>query len=326
MSLQSRARHVASVFGFSYQQALQRIRDLGSKPAEIAKQYKWALKEADVFLIREKPSPESPAQEAAGFKAIGDYIERSIVAVVFGPDGKAATNVGSGILLRTSKHFVVLTAWHVAKRARTEPLRLVGRATGSALPDFVGGILRHPRSSEVHDVRAVDVGLLVVKSDYESMFADLKLPSAREVVAANDDVEVKENDNLFMTGSPWAARVAPKDSREHGFVGFAYHTGIRDDCGETEHGPGLHVEWRWAEPGYAPSEVIFELPDPYGISGGPVWRYTRQPPPPALWTPTRGRVVGINVDYWPARWCARAQSVADWGEWFREAVEAIDRG
>jgi hypothetical protein len=51
MSLRNRARQLQSATGLSYQQALDRLRRLGRRPAELARQTGWPLAICDRFLI-----------------------------------------------------------------------------------------------------------------------------------------------------------------------------------------------------------------------------------------------------------------------------------
>jgi hypothetical protein len=57
MSLRSRARAIQRVMGITYQQALERIRSLGSAPAALARQTGWPLKACDAFLLTEPRRP-----------------------------------------------------------------------------------------------------------------------------------------------------------------------------------------------------------------------------------------------------------------------------
>jgi hypothetical protein len=51
MSLRNRARRLQEKTGLSYQQALDRLRKLGKRPADLAKQTGWTLETCDRFLI-----------------------------------------------------------------------------------------------------------------------------------------------------------------------------------------------------------------------------------------------------------------------------------
>jgi hypothetical protein len=51
MNLTTRARHLQSATNWPYQTCLQKIRGLGSGPAEVAKQNQWSIDQADLYLI-----------------------------------------------------------------------------------------------------------------------------------------------------------------------------------------------------------------------------------------------------------------------------------
>src|SRR5689334_14290417 len=51
MSLRNRARRLQEKTGVSYQQALDRLRKLGKRPADLSKQTGWPLEVCDRFLI-----------------------------------------------------------------------------------------------------------------------------------------------------------------------------------------------------------------------------------------------------------------------------------
>lgn len=51
MSLTSRARKLAKKMEITHQQAVEEIRKLGTKPAELAKEYGWELWRADAYAI-----------------------------------------------------------------------------------------------------------------------------------------------------------------------------------------------------------------------------------------------------------------------------------
>jgi hypothetical protein len=51
MSLRNRARAVQKKTGLSYQQALNKLRELGERPAALSKQTGWALEKCDRYLI-----------------------------------------------------------------------------------------------------------------------------------------------------------------------------------------------------------------------------------------------------------------------------------
>ena len=51
MSLRNRARALAAKAGITYQQAVKRLRDAGSEPAEIKEATGWSLHRADVVAV-----------------------------------------------------------------------------------------------------------------------------------------------------------------------------------------------------------------------------------------------------------------------------------
>jgi hypothetical protein len=67
MSLRNRARHLQRVTNLTYQQALDRLRQLGEAPARLAREKGWSLAECDEHLVRkqaDKEPPPAPARRA----------------------------------------------------------------------------------------------------------------------------------------------------------------------------------------------------------------------------------------------------------------------
>lgn len=58
MSLNNRARALARTAGLSYQQALNALRTLGKKPADVAKDFHWPLQRADAYSLDPKLDDE----------------------------------------------------------------------------------------------------------------------------------------------------------------------------------------------------------------------------------------------------------------------------
>lgn len=73
--------------------------------------------------------------------AIMQFIQRSCAFLLPGKDGDRAEEVGSGIIIETNqKHYVVLTARHIAEDARREEFRLGFFMCVNPIPNFVAGI------------------------------------------------------------------------------------------------------------------------------------------------------------------------------------------
>jgi hypothetical protein len=51
MSLRSRARRLQRATGLTYQQAVAKLRELGSAPAELSRKFGWPLPECDLYLV-----------------------------------------------------------------------------------------------------------------------------------------------------------------------------------------------------------------------------------------------------------------------------------
>jgi hypothetical protein len=78
MSLRNRARALQKKTGLTYQQALQRVRALGERPATLRRETGWPLEVCDRFLV-DGHAPitvvEAPLEARARFDAIGRVCE-----------------------------------------------------------------------------------------------------------------------------------------------------------------------------------------------------------------------------------------------------------
>jgi hypothetical protein len=68
MSLRSRARSLQTITRLTYQQALARIRSLGSAPARLAERTRWPLTRCDAYLVNPMLDPEHCAASAGGLR------------------------------------------------------------------------------------------------------------------------------------------------------------------------------------------------------------------------------------------------------------------
>ena len=74
--------------------------------------------------------------------------------------------------------------------------------------------------------------------------------------------------------------------------------------------------WRTNEP--------LNLPSPEGISGGPLWCFSK-PQSNSLWSPDGiSKIVGVQ-SAWYKKTTVILEPVSKWGAWFQESIKKIDR-
>ena len=90
--------------------------------------------------------------------AINEFVQYSCACILPGTEGHVASEVGSGVIICTrNRHYVVLTAKHIAENAKREEYRLGFFRCSNPIPKFVAAIMPFPND--------VDVALLIVKDD-----------------------------------------------------------------------------------------------------------------------------------------------------------------
>jgi hypothetical protein len=191
--------------------------------------------------------------------------------------------VASGTLLATEAGVVVLTAAHNLTRARDQPLRLGGQHIKGTFEDVAAAIAMHPEDD-------VDVGIAFLKDEPASA---VQRWAARFSVTL-DDVIDPNRDALVIAGFPAALTVTGDKAAEVGadlaFISVTYGTNPKDPLLDSK--GRYRVEW---------SERVLEgggvacMPNPEGVSGGPLWRF-RRPPNGEMWSAqTTGALVGVAV-------------------------------
>lgn len=260
--------------------------------------------------------------EREAFEGVHQFAQRGLVFLVDGPIGPSmhrAAN-GSGTLLRTPLgRIVVLTARHVLEDDRPSEFAIAGRSQPEGLDDAVGREWWHPD---------VDVAVALLKQHAASVLGTHAVSS--DVVAETGDATIGGHQAALICGFPASYRDSEVDHHarrvEVNFPSVSYLTladGIdakgrhRVQWGEGVVGdrdrPGLR--------GVAPGE-LFNLAHPGGMSGGPLWRFTKVPKG-EVWDPSKmARIIGVASSYLAPH--EFAPSVATWGDWFRETIAEID--
>lgn len=137
MSLRNRARALQKKTGLSYQQALDKLRTLGDRPATLSKQTGWALEKCDRYLID-------------GHAPI-DVIE------MVQPDDPIMV-VCNRLLAQTMARAVVVAS---------DDGRILGHTGNDPEGLWVGTLPRGPRKVEVPDVWELDSGLVLVTERFK---------------------------------------------------------------------------------------------------------------------------------------------------------------
>lgn len=253
----------------------------------------------------------NPDQENFGQDAINQFILRPSVFIAPGSAGDKPTDIGTGTILRTHQnHLVILTAKHVAEDARRAECRL-GYGLGiNTINDFVAGILFHPDEA--------DVALLIIK---EAVSAPLKEIALEPNSVPNSDDEIRDDDCLILNGFPAGLSLYNEKRNIYGLVSLTYW-GCELSPERYDEKDRCRVEWKDAE--YFRSNEPLDLPPPYGISGGPLWRF-RKGAKSQVWSPEGiGNIVGIQ-SAWDGKETLLVEPVQKWGGWFQDSIEQVDR-
>lgn len=242
--------------------------------------------------------------------AINQFVKRSCVFILPGTEGRIASEVGSGVIITTkSGHLTVLTAKHVAEGARGEEYRLGYFGCLNPLPNFVAGIILFPGD--------VDVALLIVKDEIAQSLKDFAISSG---LIPEANFEIQEKDSLVLNGFPAQVSYYSKERSQQGFWVITYWC-LVSETGLDEKGR-YQVEWkdavRWR------SDKTFELPSPKGISGGPLWRFSK-PPSSSIWSAGDiGKIIGIQ-SAWDRKETVLIEPAHTWARWFHESIEKVDK-
>lgn len=168
---------------------------------------------------------------------------------------------------------------------------------------------------------ALDIALLEFKPEYEASVLALQPPTIDEVVAAVDDVAVRDEQLCLLRLPEDLVRI--HYDREELELRTLVHYAVlrRGRSGEKHPASGLHVDW---------AEATQRGQHPRGMSGGPLLRL-RGMPGDATWNAAdSSRIVGVASSLYPKQGtpcCERCESAADFGLWLREkAGELAARG
>lgn len=247
-------------------------------------------------------------QEIQAQNAINEFVQKPCVFLLPGIDGQKASGVGSGILISTKKHIVILTAEHIAKPARELEYRLGFYKCLDPLPNFVAGIITYPGD--------VDVGLLILKNELKEPLE--KLAIKPEAIPMND-LNIMEEDSIILSGFPWELSFYNRRENLQCFSVITYWCILSQPVFDAK--GRYQVEWDNAV--HWRSEKDLKLPSPEGISGGPLWLF-RKPDKNAIWSSSDiGKVVGIQ-SAWNRKDTALIEPNSKWAAWFHESIKKID--
>jgi hypothetical protein len=74
-----------------------------------------------------------------------------------------------------------------------------------------------------------------------------------------------------------------------------------------------------------PDGTTVAMPEPEGINGGALWRFTRANPGELWPPPSTGSLIGVPVSFWRPTRTELAEPTSKWRAWFLETLELIDR-
>jgi hypothetical protein len=252
-----------------------------------------------------------PDQEKEGQDAINHFILRPSVFLAPGSAGDKPPWIGSGTIIRTPQNnLVILTAKHVAEDARRVEYRFGYGLGRNIVNNFVAGIYFHPDK--------VDVALLIIKEALSSPLKDLALnPDS----VAIPDYKILDDDCLILNGFPKELTEYDEKNNIYGLGSITYWGSKLSPERYDEKGR-YRVEWKDAE--QFRSDEPIDLPQPHGMSGGPLWRFRKGPKSP-VWSPEAiGKIIGIQSE-WDGKEILLVEPVQKWGDWFHDSMEKVDR-
>jgi hypothetical protein len=255
-------------------------------------------------------------QKRAAIDAVTAFAGASLVGLTIGSQSGVPSDVASGTLLRAGRRFVVLTALHVAR----EFLNGTNGMFWRGIPDAVRDVDEVAYAAD----GGLDVALILLRPQHGARFAALDPPTA-DVVAPIDDVDVADGEAAVLAGYPSDLHRHHPSTSEVRFSPLFLFPSVRPGCRADGHVPrGLHLDMgvdatRWKD------KQAVTMPPPHGLSGCAVWRIENRPiGNAAVWSPTRqARVIGVQSTFFESLRCLRAESAADWGDWFREKMAEI---
>ena len=236
--------------------------------------------------------------------AINQFVQHSCAFLVPGEKNRVATEVGTGAIVRTGAgHCCILTVKHVAEDARDKQYRLGFLGCSNPIPDFVWGILLYPGD--------VDVALLIVKDQFAPVLASRAL--TQNSIPLKNEEGIAHEDSLVLVGYPARMSLYNEAESQQGFVSITYWCPPADIS--PDRNGRYQVEWKdailWR------NEKTFELPEPKGMSGAPLWRF-RKGDLSSVWLADRiGKIVAIQ-SAWDKKEILFLEPVDKWGTWFHE--------
>ena len=224
-------------------------------------------------------------------RASKGLIERYIfdrTVVLATHDETKVLKFGTGMLLRVDNQSIVITAAHVIKNVDPETIQLTtteapsNRRFAPSTGDIYGG--------EFSD--ELDVGFLRIR-DSASLLATKQFLSLEDLEFFPTGLTT---DLAILFGMPGTEHKQPSPG-VHSFGSFTYMTSFPEDVdwSASGHRPTtLSVGYeQLVEDTFTGQEK--ELPAPYGMSGGGLWRARFAGR--ALWTPDQLRLVGILTEF-----------------------------
>jgi len=241
--------------------------------------------------------------------AINEFLQYSCVFLASGSEGDVATEVGSGVVIKTKRgRFVILTAGHIVKELKREEYRLGFYKCPDGISEFAAGYIFNEGD--------VDVGVVVVRDRYSSLLDKI---SISEESIPLEPVEITTDDILVLNGFPAKIVRDYENKRVQGFRMLSYWC-----CPESiryDKKGRYCLEWQDAVQWHEDS--AFDLPSPVGMSGGPLWCF-RRPKVNSIWTPRGiGQIIGVQ-SAWNEKDATYIESVNKWSGWLQDSLQSVD--
>jgi hypothetical protein len=237
------------------------------------------------------------------------WVSRSLVCIV---PQRVPEVVSSGTAIRTpGGRVVVLTAWHCVNDLDENPPSI----TQDSWPHGVQRAL----TEAIEGPDGCDIAIAIPSAEAHEVLVRARCTIESASVATATDDGVDSSQWLLMGGYPAELGSVSVDhaaeivTLNRGSMIYTFPSVERD---------ALRNRYRipWIEDAEAPS------PRPQGISGGPLWRVDTGTPQNEIWTPEkRLKLIGVATSYLESERIEFAESVAVWGDWFRETIAVLDK-
>ena len=231
---------------------------------------------------------------------INRYIfDRSVVIAAH--DEKEPFDHGTGMLLMLAEAPIVVTAAHVINRHKPEALQIVSAEKPSNIRNAPSG--KYFKGG--NKCGQTDVGFLHLSEDCANNLGNKKF-------LALDDFDLFPNglaeDLAVIFGMPEDMHKV-EQGIVHCYESFSYYSNIPTD-------------FDWASTQQRPIQVVMEypetvedafarmftgLPEPFGMSGGGIWRARFKGS--VIWTPERLRLIGINAEFYRKKRTVKANRI-----------------